>query len=67
MCNSYSINTYNVSRGKTYVFINWAVDWAECSASPSSRLEFWEENRVSTGYEMELHVVSRTKFIAFVL
>jgi hypothetical protein len=67
MCNSYSVNTYSVSWGKTYVFINWAVDWAKCPASPSIHLEFWEENRVSTGYDTELYVVPRIKLNPFVL
>ena len=67
MCNSCSINTYSVSRGKTYMFISWAVDWAECPASPSSRLELWEKKRVSTGYDTELRVLTRTKFDAFLL
>jgi len=49
------------------MFINWAVDWAEGPVSPSSHLEFWEENRVSTGYDTELHVAARTTFNTFSL
>ena len=49
------------------MFIEWAVDWAECPASPSIRLEFWEENRVSNGYDTEMHVEARNEFNAFVL